>query len=108
MCVRTDEILLSIQWSGLPERELPQCRRRRRLLGPTEGAPPLFRTAHQLHSAAASAIPATVLGPIPAVLGRVGRVLGPGLSRGPWGASGERQDDEERGEPFPSMHRFLY
>jgi hypothetical protein len=62
----------------------------------------------QLHTAAtAAAIPAAVLGRVHIVLQRMGRVWGLALAGSPLCAFGERQHDEERGEPSAQVHRFL-
>jgi hypothetical protein len=62
--------------------------------------------ARRLHTpSTAAAIPTAVLGHVPVVPRRMGRVWGFGLARGSLGARGERQCDEERGKPPPRSHR---
>jgi len=61
-----------------------------------------------LHTAAAtSAVPSTVLGHVPSVLARMGRVWRSRLARDPLGAAGQSQDHKERGKPPPPGHRFV-
>jgi hypothetical protein len=58
-----------------------------------------FSIASRLHAAA--------LAYIPVILGRMGRVPCLALRGRPFGASGERQHDQERGESSSPLHSFL-